>query len=307
MSTDIIGIGLSTLDHLYLLDDVSTFPAGTLLEFSIQGGGPASTAMAAAARLGASCGMIAAVGDDERGKEILTSLRSCGVDTSHSIIHPGASSCAVLVIVDARTGDRHFFVLQRNFPSIGVDEIDWAYVASARIVHFDTQVIGVEAVLNKARTLGVTISMDAGVQAGLEAAWVPLVDVFIGGADDPAWRERPEDALDAARRIAARGPQSVILTLGAAGCVGLSREGGFHLPAFQVEVVDTTGTGDVFHGAFLYATNRGWPPEASARFASAAAALGATRLGGRAGLATAREVAAFLSSRGQTGPWSSGT
>jgi len=68
-------------------------------------------------------------------------------------------------------------------------------------------------------------------------------------------------------------------------------------------VVDTCGTGDVFHGSYAWALNRGWAARECAVFASATASLSATRLGGRAGLPTAGQVSAFLAERGQHGPW----
>ena len=68
----------------------------------------------------------------------------------------------------------------------------------------------------------------------------------------------------------------------------------FHQAAFPVSVVDTTGCGDVFHGAFLFAHSRGWSIRDCARFASAAAALNATALGGRGKIATLGEIGEFL-------------
>ena len=91
--------------------------------------------------------------------------------------------------------------------------------------------------------------------------------------------------------------QVVIVTRGDKGCAGSSQEGDFELPAFPVEVVDTTGCGDTFHGAFALAIARGQPVVAAARFASGAAALCATKLGGRAGIPTAEQLTQFLSER----------
>ena len=89
--------------------------------------------------------------------------------------------------------------------------------------------------------------------------------------------------------------QVVIVTRGENGCVGSSKEGEFELPAFTVDVVDTTGCGDTFHGAFALAIARGQPVISAARFASGAAALCATQLGGRPGIPTAQQLEQFLS------------
>jgi len=300
---DIVGIGTAVMDRLYLLEDVSALPSGRVLQYSVQGGGPAATAIAAASVLGARCGMIAAVGGDEAGRFIMSSLEECGVDVSRMVVKPDVASPVVLVLVDARTGDRHFLGHGADSPLIGPNDIDWDYVAGARIVHFDGWVREMPAAMRKTRELGPTVMVDANVVAGLEPGWISLVDVFIGSADVRRKHPDPDAALKEAENIASLGPRTAILTLGARGCVGVGPRGPFRVPGLQVDVVDTTGTGDVFHGAYAYALLRGWEPEDCARFACAAAALSATRLGGRAGLASFAQVCEFLRSRGATGPW----
>jgi sugar/nucleoside kinase (ribokinase family) len=299
----IIGIGMSTVDRLYLLEDVSQLPGGTVLDYSVQGGGPCATAMAAVAVLGTRCGMIACVGDDDRGVQALDSLRAVGVDVSRSVVKPVGATPMVMVLVDRPTGDRHFLALSAEPPLASEDDIDWDYVAGARILHLDNWVRGPGALIEKAHNLGPIISVDTNMSPGQYPEWIEHVDVLIGSADVRADRRKPEVALKEAEQIAGHGPHTAILTLGREGCVGVGPEGPFRLPAFEVKVVDTCGTGDVFHGAFVYALNRGWRTRDCAVFASAAAALSATKLGGRAGLATAAQVAEFLRARGCGGPW----
>jgi len=303
MSLDILAVGMATMDRLYLLRDCSELPSGTVLDYSVQGGGPAATAIAAASVLGASCGMIAAVGDDETGRQILAGLRECGVDTSRSVIKNGLASPVVLVLVDARTGDRHFLGHHADHALVGVDDVDWDYAAGARIIHFDSWIREAPAALQKARALGATVMVDANIVPGLEPGWVRLVDVLIGSADVRQRRIPAETALQEAEQIRALGPHTAILTLGAEGCVGVGPEGPFRVPGFRVDVVDTTGTGDVFHGAYAYGLIQGWRAEDCARFANAAAAISATKLGGRAGLARHEQVVQFLRERGAKGPW----
>ena len=303
MSPEIIGVGMATIDRLYLLEDYSTRPAGRVFEYSVQGGGPVATAMAAASVLGASCGIIASVGDDKLGRDILATLHAANVDTWRVVIKSLKSSPMVLVLVDARTGERHFFPMNADRPLIGADDVDWDYASGARILCLDHWITDTRAVLEKARSLGITTMVDTPLHMGLDPDWVELADVFIAGADSARWRADPDAALKEARRIARLGPHTAILTLGKAGCAGVGPEGPFTLPAFEVEVVDTTGTGDVFHGAYAYAITREWNARDCARFASAAAALSATRLGGRAGLPTGVQVAKLLNSSGEAGPW----
>jgi ribokinase/sulfofructose kinase len=100
---------------------------------------------------------------------------------------------------------------------------------------------------------------------------------------------------DAVARLWAADRRAVVVTCGAEGCWYRGEETGVvHQPAFAVPVADTTGCGDVFHGAYAAALAQGQTLAERIRFASAAAALKASRSGGQAGYPTRAEVAAFL-------------
>jgi sulfofructose kinase len=91
-----------------------------------------------------------------------------------------------------------------------------------------------------------------------------------------------------------------VQTEGAEGCYTVTEKDYFHTPAFSVEVMDTTGAGDTFHGAYLVGLDLGWPLRETALFASAAAAMKCRRLGGRAGIPDRESVLAFLQDRGRS-------
>jgi sulfofructose kinase len=95
------------------------------------------------------------------------------------------------------------------------------------------------------------------------------------------------------------GPRLVVSTLGERGCLCVTAEGQIHVPGFDVPVVDTTGAGDAFHGAFIYGFLQGWSLERTATFANAVAAMNCTALGGRAGLPRLPEVEEFLQRTGR--------
>ena len=82
--------------------------------------------------------------------------------------------------------------------------------------------------------------------------------------------------------------------MGENGSFTLSDEGSFFQKAFKVKVVDTTGCGDVFHGAFIYGLLQNWDLKRAVKFASATAALKCRALGGRAGIPNRKEVEDFL-------------
>jgi ribokinase len=93
-------------------------------------------------------------------------------------------------------------------------------------------------------------------------------------------------------------PRVVVETLGADGSLTTTRHDSFHTPAFRVNVVNTTGAGDVFHGAYLVGLLEGWDAKATALFASAAAALTCTSLGGPGRIPSSDAVRTFLARQG---------
>jgi ribokinase len=158
-----------------------------------------------------------------------------------------------------------------------------------------------------AREAGVAVVADAEVHHERMAELLERCDVIIPSEDFACEATAASDYRDAARAMFDRHAQSsprpvVVVTAGTRGCFGVSRAGEFHQPAFRVPVVDTTGCGDVFHGAFIYAMCQGWDLPRCAQLASATAALKCRRLGGRAGIPTRVEVDAFLASGPATYP-----
>jgi ribokinase len=291
---------MATIDHLHRLADVGDLPEGKVLEYAIQGGGPAATAMAAASNLGADCGLVGCVGDDERGDLVISGLQEDGVDTAGVVIKAGRTTPMVLVLVDGKTGQRHFLALRAEPPRVEPEDVDWDYVAGAEAVVVDGWVREPGTMLARAVELGATTITDTEFRPDQTPGWLPEVDVHIAGADRPAFRNEPERAVRAAERLTGEGPTVVVITLGEAGCACGWEGGAAHIPGFEVDVVDTCGTGDVFRGGYAYAHVQGWSPRECATFASATSAISATALGGRAALPRAEEVAEFLLERSRT-------
>ena len=122
---------------------------------------------------------------------------------------------------------------------------------------------------------------------------VSLVDVLIG-SETFAHNFHPSDSVAALKKIAALGPEVVILTQGERGCLGKVGNDIFQIPGYKVNVIDTTGCGDVFHGAFVFGFLRGWDIHYTARFANAVAALKCTKLGGRTGIPNLVQAEEFM-------------
>ncbi len=301
-----VGLGLATLDVMVRMKDLPTWDGGgrPVSAFCLEGGGMAATAMAAASRLGARAGFIGPAGSDSAGRVKIDSLASAGVDLSRLIVRDAPENQVVLVQVCEDTGERIFSALRSgSVCPLQLDELDRDYIIAAQYLLLDG--VHHEAALQAAkwmRKAGKKVVCDAGARTGgISAEWRELleyVDVLICAEGFAPALTGIADIEEAGRGALDAGPERVVQTLGGKGSCTTLRSAGFHTPAFNVEVIDTTGAGDVFHGAYIVGMLHGWDPENVALFASAAAALKCRRLGGRAGIPDMASVMEFLDNKG---------
>jgi len=293
---DCVGLGFHCVDLLLRIPHTPSFEERRgvrVLDFSMQGGGPVSTGLVAMARLGAKVGYVGNVGDDQWGDFIKEQYRTCGVDTSHLVVDKGKTSNFIVVLVDAKTGERVFMPLPSNLPPTKLTEEDRRYIADSRMLFLagSGQAIVEAAQVAKAREIPVLL--DGLARGDLKG----LVDIAICGEEFAYATALTRDPREAVERLYLDGYEIVGVTLGPRGSIFKAGEKILRQRAFPVEVVDTTGAGDVFHGAFAYGTLQGWGLEKTTEFASAVSALKCTRLGGRAGTPSLEEAVAFLRER----------
>lgn len=296
----VLGVGLCTVDMLFVVPDLPQFDRSMrAAQFLRQGGGPAATALVAFARLApeAPCAFIGKVGDDEDGDFIRAGLQSEGVDTAHFAIAPGAHSRVALVLVEESSGERGFVTRPESCGELVPHELPHEVVSAAHVVHLDDADATCMQAARWAKEAGHTVVFDGTWLHEDLDTFLPLVDVSI--VSEPLVRQwlpdlSPEQVV---QKLADYGARIAVYTRGERGCVARWQDQTHSFPAFSVEVVDTTGAGDAFHGAFLYGLHKRWTPEKIIRFASATAALNCRALGGRTALPTRTEVEAFLQAR----------
>jgi sulfofructose kinase len=152
------------------------------------------------------------------------------------------------------------------------------------------------------KAAGKTVVMDGSKTSG--PIWeghrqlVPYVDVLITGEGYARALTGIDDIWQAGQAVLELGPRIFVETVGERGCYTVTADEQFHIPAFEVDVVDTTGAGDVFHGAYIVAMVHGWSPRDCAQFGTAVSAIKCTQLGGRAGIPTFEQTIEFLQQRG---------
>lgn len=296
---DVVGLGSSSLDYVGLVSQLPTLDENApLLGFSKQGGGPVAQAMVTLARLGASVGFVGRIGDDDAGRLMTASFIEEGVDVDRLQIEPGATSSESIILVDQATGKRSICANRGSAAEVPAAGLDLAYVCSGRILHLDGHSHDAALVAARAaRAAGVVVCLDAGYPDPRLGALVEVTDVLIAG--ERFARTAADHLPTAAERLLTVGPRIVVVTSGEHGSLTRTAHAEFETPAFRVPVVDTTGAGDVFHGAYLFGLLRGWDLEHVAEFAAATAAIKCTKLGGRAGIPRLAAVADFLRHHGR--------
>lgn len=298
MGFDVVGIGGLCLDLMVATTRIPQTDMMTpLLRTTSQGGGKVPTAMVALSRLGASGTMFCTVGDDRAGRFCLQELQDAGVNTDYMTVLKGTPTNLSIGIAEAETGGRSF-IGKYDMPGVQPEDLKRDVIQSAKFLHVWQFGAAERQAISWIHEAGGQVVCDADRYSRSLEDGIPLTDVFICsefffngmfGAD--ASQCRLEEGL---KKLQALGSAIAVVTLGARGYAGVDANGLFAGDAFSVQVVDSTGAGDVFHGAFLYGLLQGWDARETARFASAVSAIKCTALGGRTGIPDRKTVDAFL-------------
>jgi ribokinase len=227
-----------------------------------------------------------------------------GVDLSRLVRRSGADDQVIVVCVNSETGERVFSGVQSDHRQpIRVEELDRDYITAAEYLHLEG--FHGEAALQAAkwmREAGKTVVLDGGTTSRRvgehHRRLIEYVDVLITGAGFARGLTGVEDIWEAGEAVLKMGPRIFVETVGEDGSYTVTVEERFHTPAFQVDVVDTTGAGDVFHGAYIVGLLNGWNVQQIAQFSTAVSAIKCAKLGGRSGIPRFEEVMAFLQERG---------
>ena len=290
---DVVGLGLNATDTVMT---VREFPAlggkVRVVASSMQAGGQMATALVTCSRLGLKARYIGKIGDDPGGQLQLSSLRSEGLDLTDAQVMRDVPNQYGFIIVDEAPGERTIFWDRDARLAVQPSELKPAAITSARLLHLDG--CDVDAALAAARLaheahIPVLADLDT-VYKNVEKLF-PYVDYLIASTQFlplVTGRADPFQVLEyMAREHRVPTPG---MTLGRDGALLYQAGRFFYSPGFVVETVDTTGAGDVFHGAFAYALLAGWEIARSLDFANAMAALNCTVLGARGGIKSRAEA-----------------
>jgi sulfofructose kinase len=287
----VFGLGLAVVDHLYVVDALDL--RATRIRYTARiesGGGMVSTALSQAAALGCRAEILSFIGRDREGRVVRRLLSEAGVGVRRLLSSGDQPTTVAAVLVERKSGERRFLVADRRSIERAAPDFDLSGIREGSILlvdgHFAKQAL---RAVKRAREVGAVVVADFSHPRREFLRLLPYVDY-------------PIVPLDFAKEYAGRDPRRTLRRLyeeyGATPIVTLGRKGGIYLEegregryrAARSKVVDTTGAGDVFHGAFAAGLCRGFDLAASIDLARRAAALNCGALGGRGRLLQEHEI-----------------
>lgn len=293
----VIGLGQACVDYLGMVPSYPQEDAKVeLVDLFIRCGGPASTALVTLSRLGILTSFLGSISNDPFGVKIIDNLKHEKVDVSLLKITPGYTSQFAFIVVTKKGGKRTILWHRGSVPHLRAEDVDLRCFPNARILHVDSLMIeaAVEAA-KQAKAIGMSVVMDGGTMRQGTKELVGLVDILIASETFATPLVSTEASYEAALyALRDLGPKQVVITLGPDGSIGLNEQGLVRQEAFPVKAVDTTGAGDVYHGAYIYGILQGWEMSECMRVAAATAALKCKGIGAQSGIPDLEAIKRFM-------------
>lgn len=270
-------------------------------------GGKGANQAVAAARLKADVHMVGHVGDDTFGRLVLNQLAGFGVEVSRvEMIRDQGTGLAMISVDD--NGDNTIIVLSganMDFDQKDVERTqDLFSDAQVLLLQLEVPVEADLAVARAAHEQGVRVIVDPAPAAHLPEEMYRIADIMTPNEVETEMMVgirpvSPDEASDAADRLRSRGLDTAVITLGSGGVFCASGTESIHLPAFQVDAIDTVGSGDAFNGGLAVALSEGLPIDQALTWGAAAGALCTTRSGAAAAMPNRVEVMKLLATSSQ--------
>lgn len=312
---DVIGLGTNAIDQviqLYRIPDADAKVVCPPQNYSLFDGGVMGNTLTGLSRLGLNTGYLGKLGDDNFADMIQKSCTADSIDLSCCEIVPGKHTACTWIVVD-EDGERSIVL----FPNV-LTEVDETfitstsdYIQSSRLLHVEGSEMRLKPFIEAAKiakAAGSLITFDLDIPAsdfvtnlGFATAdeleeMISLCDLFIpciGGAKDLTNKKHPLDmAISLQEKYEGL---NVAISHGAEGCFIATDKEAFQSPAYRIDPVDGTGSGDAFHAGMIFGFLKEWDMQETAAFANACGAMNTIKLGARSGMCSEAEVRSFMS------------
>ena len=301
MKQGIVGIGACVADTLM---SVPNFPKeDTKLRATaskMAGGGPCATGLVAAAKLGAPASYIGNLASDASGAFLLGDFKKYGVNTDFITVNDGYRSFSSVIWLAADTASRTCVFDKGNLPPLVLDDGALAAIRDAEVLMVDgNELSAAIAAAKYARECGTTVLYDCGgLYDGIEPL-LALTDIMIP-SEEFALGITGEKTVEAAAKklYELYSPKVVVVTEGKRGGTLFDGKNLTRYPIYPANVVDSNGSGDVFHGAFAFALTKGYDYEKCCHFSSATSAIKCMGVGARESVPGFETVQKYLKENG---------
>ncbi len=298
---NITGIGANVFDTLYNID---TFPKEDTKKRASSsktaGGGPVATGLVAAAKLGEKVAFIGNISDDSAGQFLKEDFEKYGVCTSLIEVKKGYRSFASVLWLCDDTKTRTCVFDKGNLPPLVLNDDMKKAVAQSKLLMVDGNEL--EAAIEGAkiaRENGTMVLYDCGgLYDGVERL-LALTDIMIPSEEFSLGITGCDDVKDAAKVLFEKySPKVLVITQGKKGGIMYDGEGFYEYPIYPADVVDSNGSGDVFHGAFAFAVCKGYDYKKCCHFSSAVSAVKCMGVGARESTPDFETVKNYLKENG---------
>ncbi|MBE6761812.1 MAG: hypothetical protein E7551_05955 [Ruminococcaceae bacterium] len=297
----IVGIGACVFDTLY---NIPHYPReDTKMRASSSktaGGGPVATGLVAASKLGEQTAYIGVLSDDNGGKFLKEDFEKYGVETKLTEIKSGYRSFASVLWLSADTATRTCVFDKGDLPPLELNNEQLEAIKNAEILMVDGNEMSaaVEAA-EIAKENGTKVLYDCGgLYDGVEKL-LALTDIMIPSEEFALGHTGAENVEQAAKKLyETYNPEVLVITQGKNGGTLFDGESFVKYPIYPAEVVDSNGSGDVFHGAFAAAIIKGYDYEKCCHFSSAVSAIKCTGMGARESVPDFEAVKKYLKENG---------
>ena len=300
---DVLGLGAVAVDDILFLQEFprpdSKMP---IQRHERRAGGLAGTSLVAARRMGRACAYAGTLGDDELSRFIVDGFTSAGISVDALVTRPDARPFHSTILVDTKAKTRTILYNAQGVIGASPDAPSEAVIRAAGVLLVDhVGLAGMVRAARIARAAGIPVVADLERDdGGLFGDLLALVDHLILPFDFAARITGAREASAIIDALWTPDRSAVVITRSEHGSWYRTAEDSgrfFHQPAFPVDVVDTNGCGDVFHGVYAAGLAAGLKAEERIRFAACVAALKATRVGGQTGIPSRAEADAFAAER----------
>lgn len=283
--------------------------ADLVSDLELLAGGCAANTASVLAKLGAPVALAAAIGQDALGDAVLADLAAAGVETD-PVVRERRTSTSAAIVLASRSGQRSFFYREGGNEQLANRHVPDAALKRARFVHIGGAMkllsLDLAELTCRAKSFGCVVSLDTDWDVygnwlrRLEGA-LPQIDYLMTNDEEAAMLTGKREARAAAESLTALGPAAVLVKRGACGSMLATRHGVIELPAFDVEVWDSTCAGDAAAAGFLVGVRCGQTLEESVRLANAAGALCCTQLSHR-GIISLDQTQRFIAAQSPAVP-----